>query len=375
MPVYRIALKSADDGGMNSERNGLLTEIVRRRYTLEFWAYSDTYRETSVTICNSVLLPQIGDTFAIWTDSDTLATCVSSHAKRTGNPYVWLVVCEYDTDRIVASITDDPLTQPPDISYGVSIIERPAMRDVDGRLIQNSAGELYDPPLIRPERRQTVTIVENSLLFDAEQGRDFTEAINDAAFNGFPALTVKVLARSGHTLYSYGMQYYQITTTLEIAKIPYYEYVLDQGWRNASKQLFRDPLDPSVLPGRPTLMNGRGDKLTVATATLDAAFNIGATGFTINDQVAKLAKFPRFPTFDGGGLIVPPYNYWYVKIDDEIVKVTELTGGLVISCDRAQWGTTEANHAINAVVTLQPYFMIWLNNEKRDLTELGLPAF
>lgn len=371
MAVVRVALKDMPKGSATAEPNGLLYEIVRRKYTLEFLVYTNNFRDTQIAILTYSTLPHVGDTFTIFGTTDALATCVSSDARRIG-PFVWIVTAEFDTDRVVSAVTDNPLNQPADISYQVVTIERPAIRDKSGLLIKNSAGEPYDPPVMELIKVQQVHITQNLATYNVTTGRDYVDSVNETTYQGQPGYTVKVSDRNGRRMMNRGIFYYQVNTVLDIDPRSFAEFILDQGFRDYRKQLFRDPLDFSI-PASPTLMNGRGRALRDAHLPLAAGMDTVTTALDYGDIAQGAALFPPLVTIVGGKL-VPPYWYFFVRIDDEVMKV--VSGVLnVWTVERAAGGTTAAAHAAGATVQLEPYFLFYRTKTEKDLTTLALPTF
>lgn len=372
MAVVRVALVAADVADATSEFNGLLAEIVRRKYTLKFVVYCDTHRDSQVTIIASGVVPQIGDTFSALGDTDTNATCVAVRPARTKNPRVWMVEADFDTDRLVSGIVNNPLSQPPEISYATVTIEKPLMRDVTGVLIRNSAGEPFDPPLLYPVKRLQVTITENLAAYDAEEGADYAGAVNDDTYGVWPPYTVKLVDRVGKRGIGYGQIYYQVTTILELNPLTYAEFLLDQGFRDFDKKLIRDPLDFSV-PGNPTLLNGRGYPLRDSTAILAADIDADDTSVTHDAQDSIL--FPPGPTIVSG-FFEAPHWYFFIKIDDEIMRVSVNDDAGTFTVDaRGAAGTTAASHTTGATITLEPYFMFYYPVPALDFDALNLPSF
>jgi hypothetical protein len=371
MAVYRIALTDMPDGSATSEPNGLLYEIVRRKYTLTFNAYCTSLRDTQIDVLSYVACPKVGDTFVAFASVDTLATCVDVKVKRASFN-VWRITAEFDTDRIVSAVTDNPLLQPADIEYQTIEVEQPAIRDKFGQLVRNSAGEPFDPPVNEIVRMEKVIITQNLATFDKDQARDYTDSVNNATFQGQPRYNVKCTSRTGRRQFTRGLFYYQVSTTIEINPRTYFEYVLDQGYRDINKQLIRDPLDFSI-PSNPTLLNGRGYPLRLATFNLPVAMAIGDAFMNHNDAEGVQWKFPP-PVTISGGVLVPPHYYFYLRCEDEVMQVTGITLTQFL-INRGTCGTTAAAHAIGKTVTMEPYFMFYATKDERDFSALSLPTF
>src|SRR6185437_4055553 len=149
MAVLSVTTKAGSwDGGINSERNGLVYEVLRRRYRMTKLVRTSDVGDGPEVILVSAGIPRIGDSYTLFNDSDALATCISVKPKPTNNPLLWEVECEFDTDRVVTAITDNPLNQPADIRWTFTKYEKPLVRTMDGLAVQTSSLQSLDPPLM-----------------------------------------------------------------------------------------------------------------------------------------------------------------------------------------------------------------------------------
>lgn len=311
---------------------------------------------------------QIGATYAFGEDEDTVATLTDLDFEETENAYIWYATGVYDTDRIISAVTDDPLAQPPVIDYGGTTQERPLVIDFNGVSVVNSSGDRFDPPFTFEEKRPLISITRNESSYNKDDAIAYQNAVNDATWNGIDPYCAKLNIYQGTLTLQNGIQFYSVRYEIEIRREGFFEYALDQGFRDIDGNLFRDPRDQTPL-SNPTLLNGKGRKLASAISTLDGA--ILAADTTLDIRAGDLASFPDDPS-----AAIYPQNPsgFNIRIDDEVMTVTAISS-TTFTVTRGVAGTTAANHADNADVEMEPYYLIFFPSKQMDFSALSLPAF
>lgn len=375
MAITRIKMKPESwEGGATAQRNGLLYEVIRRQYNATYVCHVSSPVFGPEGILTDPACFTIGSAYAIFTDSDAVATCISVQARSTKSPYLWEVDVTFDTDRILSMITDNPLNQPPVIRWGFNKCERPLLRSNDGVPVVNSSKERFDPALTYEEIRPLLTITRNVATFSASNAYQYHNALNAETYLTAPPLTAKINSITGDQQLSNGILFWQETTEIEFRKDGYAYLVLDQGFRDADKKLFRDPIDFAPLSTE-TFLNGRGKRMTDGVTTLVGA--ILAADTTL--ELTNYANFPRGREPDNAAGWCPSGHWEFdIRIDDEIVTVVSekdtFVNGNTVTVRRAVANTIAANHAALAVVTLEPYYMRFLPFPVKSYTPLALPA-
>lgn len=378
MSVVRIRNKAdGQEGAVTSERNGLLYEVLRRRYRVTKLVYVSDPGDGPEVIMANVGLPQIGDSYNLFNDSDALATCVAVTPRRTKSPLLWEVDCEFDTDRIVSAITDNPLNQPADVRWVFNKYERPMIRSAEGVACITSSKNQYDPPLTWEDSRPTVTITRNEATFSPTDAFQYHNSLNLLTFATAQPLHAKILSISGHSQFSYGLQYAQVTYEIELQRDGYPLLILDQDFRDVDGKLFRDIATFQPL-SNPTLLNGRGKARRDAQTLLFADIDAVQTTIMLDD----LTNFPPGAEQDNAYGFMPSGDYYFaIKIDDEVMQVTTRKPIAVgaptnVTVVRGYAGTTAAAHTADAKVTLEPYFKRYIpqNCLVQDWTPLSLPV-
>lgn len=106
---------------------------------------------------------------------------------------IWTVTVQYGgVDPLEHSPDGNPLNLPLKFRFDGTTEEVPAVTDVSGNPIVNSAGDPYDPPLMRKVMRGTLTITRNEpITISLPTLIGLSNALNAAEWNGFAPLTVQ----------------------------------------------------------------------------------------------------------------------------------------------------------------------------------------
>jgi hypothetical protein len=208
-----------------------------------------------------VAVPNRGDRYVWGHDADLACRCnqleIQQHAD---NPRVWDVTAHYTTQ--ARDRNDNPLQRPTSIRFGFAKFERVAERDVNGQAIVNSAGSYFDPPPMMDDSRPTIVMVRNEPSFNAALAMDYQDAVNSAAWFGFPAGTAKVSQISASDHWENDVYYWEVTYEFEIRREGWTLRLLDQGRYERSGTNVRPILDANGDPVQdPVLLNGSGSRL------------------------------------------------------------------------------------------------------------------
>lgn len=374
MAVVSVRTKPDWEGGATSERNGLLYEVVRRRYKMTKTVRVSHLGDGPETILAAPSVPQIGQAYNLFNDADALATCVSVTPRRTAAPLTWEVDCEFDTARVVAGVTDNPLNQPALISWTFNKYERPMLRSYDnGIACVTSSGNVYDPPLVYEDARPCVTITRNEASYSPANAITYHNCLNKEAFATAAPLCAKVNYITAAQQFSNGVAFYQVTYEIEINRESFAQLILDQDFRDIEGKMFRDPVTAASMSA-PTLLNGRGRRRTDARGNLSASMTAGQSTVPISSSSLPLFPVGQEPV-NGDGY--RPSGDWtfVVKIEDELLLVNnDRPAASPWNVTRGYGGTTAAAHAVDKVVTLEPYFKRYIPYPVKSFTPLALPT-
>lgn len=367
MSIISFAPDIAREGEVVSERKNALVELLNRKYTRHFVVVTSDLNDGPLTILTSYFCPKIGDPYLYGNDSDPLATCVSVTPRATASPWIWKVEAKYDTERLTQAALTNPLNIPPELRWSNTRYERVLTRDVQGVPIVNSSKEAFDPPLQVEDSRPVLTITRNEAAYNPANEVLYQDAINADIFAGTAPGNAKLNILSADRQVDIGLLYWRIVYEIEFRRESFALFVLDQGFRGIDKHLFRDVVDNAPL-SNPTLLNGRGARRDGVSTTLTVACALGDNQLFLTDASA----FPPGPGNPIGSN--PPFWYFEVKIDNEVMQVQALPFANQFSVVRGYAGTTPAAHLINATVTLEPHYLRFVPYKILPFAPLLLPV-
>ena len=125
-----------------------------RSYSAEFRLKTTSQSEDAFDVGSHMSLPIIGDTHP----SDSGAWCDDIDVNCTDGWTGWVVTCNWTTEREYAT---DPTADPAIVTLNTEQFQKPAVFDVDGYGICNSAGDPYDPPNMMDDSRRLFTVQKN----------------------------------------------------------------------------------------------------------------------------------------------------------------------------------------------------------------------
>jgi hypothetical protein len=162
----------------------------------------------------------------------------------------------------------NPLNEPVEFSQEFETFEIPVDEDTSGNAVVNSAWDRFDPPVVRDDSRPIITFTRNEqwppnwALY-----RDYKDAVNDAAWFGFPAKAAKFNAPRvirlkdqylAETFPTSGGFYAHVTYRFNIAADTWTKRVLNQGFRYKSGADRKVALVDGLPAQTPVLLNSSG---------------------------------------------------------------------------------------------------------------------
>lgn len=213
-----------------------------------------------------------------WAEGDTGAFATSIRAAVSSDDgRTWRA--EVDYGPYDPETTTSPLDEPEEVSWDGVTFEVPVDYDADGTAIVNSAGDPYDPPVIREDDRPVLTIVRNELEFDPDLSDLYRGSTNSATFFGRAAGTVKMLPIRAQRLWSANLQlnngfYWRVTYTFHINKDGWKKKLLDQGYQEVVSGNRKKILVDGLPVSSPQLLNGSGAKLAVGGTPVYKEFTV-----------------------------------------------------------------------------------------------------
>jgi hypothetical protein len=229
-----------------------------RTYERRFKLETDNESDNEHTVGSHASLPIIGNTHP----SNVNAFVVSIRVENN-NPWKgWIATVTYSDER---QIDDNPTDDAAEINWGSEQFQKVAVVDRDGKLIVNSAGDLFDPPAMIDDSRRVVTVSKN-LAAVPSWILDYQDAINSDTFTidgisigvgkaKMQAVTVGPKQRRNATVFR------TVNFTSHLQRDGWALDILDAGYNR------KDPLDATKrqpitingqLPSAPYPLNGAG---------------------------------------------------------------------------------------------------------------------
>jgi hypothetical protein len=236
-----MTVKSVDE--IFEARSGSWTVGDGRKYTRVFRVITNNQYDGPNVAIQAVGISR-GDQYTpLGSDAnlevDTNAYCNTiSAVQEDGDSLGWIVTAEYGPYSALwagGGPDQNPLLQPIDVSWSQRTQEVAADVDVYGKPIVNTAGDPYDPPVMKDLIIRVLTVVRNEAAFNLSLVQQYadTQAINSDAFAGYAPLFAKVESIIPKSVFHQDVGwYYQMTYTFELIS-PLSPYAGLYGWRKS----------------------------------------------------------------------------------------------------------------------------------------------
>lgn len=247
-------------------RGGSADFQMRRTYTQVFEVYTDSVTDDAV-IAGTVpvgvpdVLPAMGDPH----QEDPYAIVTGrAPSQDAADPLRWLVTITYDTQpgggtqggtqaqqeslqpaenggaaQSPGNRSENPLQRPASWKgtfQQVQEVLRSAYKtDQDGNniggsvAVTNSAGFLFDPPVMVEESRHVITITKNYSSLSLASIKQLRDSVNKTAWKGFPPRTLRVVGIEYSSAFENGVAFWQVTYSLAEKEDTWDIRVLDAG--------------------------------------------------------------------------------------------------------------------------------------------------
>jgi hypothetical protein len=220
--------------------------------------------------------------FANVLGSNPLLLCWTVSPKQDKkSPLHWVVTASYSTQYLSKQEKDEqnypnPVDRPAKFTWSSAKYNKPMVKDINGSMIVNSAGDPFDPPAEADRSRWTVSITKNvyavpSIIID------YTDAINSGSFTiqSLPvaAQVAKIMSinigeeQSAQIAEDSEITYFAFSYTMEFRPETWKLELLDQGFRSfdpndATKRVhIKDDAVPAKFVTKPWPLDGSGAKL------------------------------------------------------------------------------------------------------------------
>lgn len=250
-------------------RNGRDEFDRHRTYTRVFEVYTTDDDDGPATAGGSALLPRLGDSHP--EDSQAVVVAVVP-AQDSADPRRWIVNIDYDTqpplpealqpesptgdpgaEQTPADLPDNPLNRPAiwrgSFQQIQEVLRDAYLTDANGdniggsKPVVNSAGFLFDPPVMVERSRPTLTITKNIPSLNIFALNDVVDSVNKTAWKGLEIRTARLVGVEFQSGLENGVFFWTVSWTFALKFDKWDIRVLDAG-------LAERVVVPSV-PGQP----------------------------------------------------------------------------------------------------------------------------
>ena len=336
--------------------NSSIDDLERTRYTRNFVVVFDDTVSSAKEAREAPGLPALYNPFEgpSQQDIDLDSIAVGIQAQQDDNPLVWRIQIQFASVKFVTQIR-----------LAFQEDQKPGYRDFDGRSIVNSAGSLFDPPIMIPWIRGIITITKSKPTIDYFELADLADTTNEDVWLSFPIGTLKMACPQAESFFESGQFGWRVTYEIHYRKEGWLQRELDRGYRETvdpdDKSKERVIFDHATgsLPSDATLLNGKGRPLRFAKTELAEICAIDATTIEVVDVVEVTELLFADPPFQ-------------IKIDDEIMTVTAIAG-TTWTVTRAQQGTEADGHTSGTKLYMEPYFLGFRIYGESVFSDIGIP--
>lgn len=234
------------------------------RYTETWGVETNAATDSSSTVLQYPGLPVIGVLYP----GDARATCrrrVPQLMNFTESRQYWEVVVEYSTkgEDEDEDEKEEPLNRPAKWSGSFQQFQAIAEKDRDDKPILNTAGDAFDPPLMKDDSRPVISCVKNFGSLNLNFWSSLRDVINSNSWGVFQEKTVKVMNISWDQKFHQNTVYYEVVFSFQINPDGWDAEILNRGYR----QIENAGEEPKPI----TVSSKLGETLLTEPALLDQA--------------------------------------------------------------------------------------------------------
>lgn len=209
-----------------------------RTYRRIFWVETDDPTDDENIVLTATGLPQRFDYYETPSSTDVDALLMDiTISQYDGSKTLWRVTCNYTTESVdPTEQVDNPLDEPPDISFSFETMQVPALvaRDpanptAGADWIRTAAKEPYNPPPTVDQSRLVCTISRNEPYYDVTVASQYIDAVNSDYFFGLPPRTAKIRSLDASFESKSGINYWRITYVIAFNELTWDLQLLNYG--------------------------------------------------------------------------------------------------------------------------------------------------
>lgn len=276
-----MAVISTDE--QKAGRSGKRTGDWTRTYTRTWRVITDDPQTGPIEAAGGIGVG-IGDYYKTASEDDIGSFCNEIDATVEGEDgQSWIITVTYGPYNPNTN-PKDPTERPIQVNWGTAQFQRVADQTTDQntdgspKAVVNSAGDRFDPPIMKDDSRPVLVIVRNEPTFNQDLAALYRDSINIDPFWGHDPYTVKCLSIEAQLTHNPDIGYYwPVTYKFEFNDDGWISQILDAGFRelNAGGTDAQAILDYKGLPvANPALLDGHGKKLAEGSDAVFLEFNI-----------------------------------------------------------------------------------------------------
>lgn len=246
--------------------------------TQKWVVISDDVNEGPQAVYAAGVFPKKGDLWAYGSDVGGVVRCSSVKVTREALVVIpeqeplgakWVVTCRFDTPE--EEDTENPLNQATRYSWQSVMKEEVFERDVDtDEHVCNSAGQSFDPPVMRDNLNWVMVASRNEATFSASYAQSYANHVNSTTFAGGAAGTWKCNdVRAEPQFHESVGDYYAISVSFAFDPRGWNRDILDAGryqYSDAPDTVYDPIVDSTGSPvADPVPLDGDGFALSQAS--------------------------------------------------------------------------------------------------------------
>lgn len=243
-------------------RGGAIDVELQGTYTRVFQVITDNPLDGPLSAMSAIGIRR-GDVYFNGQELDPNAFATDIRADPAGDAddaRQWVVTVDYGP---LPPRQDNPLDEPPEVEWGFAQFEEVCDQDVFGVAILNSAGDYFDPPVVRDDSRTVLTVTRNEADFSARLAADHRDRINAAPFFGQARHCVKCSSITGTRQFVAGLGFYwKVRYEFHFDDRTFHKTILNQGLREKVAVVRKQIMIDQELPASsPVLLDSTGRAL------------------------------------------------------------------------------------------------------------------
>lgn len=157
-------------------------------------------------------IPILGEVHPL--DTSRRVSSISVAVNGDGSQHIVTVAYNSSTASGGGTSSDNPMDEPPSISWEQNTNTEPIYTLADGTAITNSAGQTFDPPITDEFTDPVLVVTQNLSNYSPGVAYQYANAVNSDFFYGPPGVA-KLVSRTGSKEFRNDIKFWRVTTRIE----------------------------------------------------------------------------------------------------------------------------------------------------------------